>query len=80
MVSRFRYYTAGYLRDFVLTCSNDQLARLSHANSGAGVAMIVGHSHVVETVKFLPSLQANKILDEYITKTLNNFLQFLWSY
>lgn len=59
--------------DFVLTCSNDQLARLSHANSGAGVAMIVGHSHVVETVKFLPSLQANKILDEYITKNTEQF-------
>lgn len=59
--------------DFVLTCSNDQLARLSHINSGVGVAMFVGHTHVVESVKFLPKIQANELIDEYITKNIDQF-------
>ncbi|KAL6450820.1 PAC1 Nuclear distribution protein PAC1 [Candida maltosa Xu316] len=59
--------------DFILTCSNDQSARLSHVNSGVGVVMFVGHTHVVETVKFLPKIQANEIIDEFITKNIDQF-------
>ncbi|EGW31222.1 uncharacterized protein SPAPADRAFT_67304 [Spathaspora passalidarum NRRL Y-27907] len=58
--------------DFILTCSNDQSTRLSHASSGTGLCLIVGHTHVVETCKFLPSL-SNFLLDKYITKNEDLF-------
>lgn len=41
------------LGEFVLTCSNDQSVRLSH-ESGTGIAMLLGHTHVIEAVRFLP--------------------------
>ncbi|CAI5758507.1 unnamed protein product [Candida verbasci] len=57
--------------DFILTCSNDQSARLSH-DSGTGIVLMIGHSHVIESVKFLPS-HSNKIIDEYITNNIEKF-------
>ncbi|KAG7662950.1 LIS1 [[Candida] subhashii] len=57
--------TDNSLGDFILTCSNDQSARLSHINSRIGLAVLIGHTHVVETVKFLP-MHSNHIIDSYI--------------
>lgn len=51
--------------DFVLTASNDQSARLSHAALGTGLALVLGHTHVVECVRFLP-LVSNRVLDKYL--------------
>lgn len=52
---------ASAVGDFLLTCSNDQLVRLLHA-SGCGVALLLGHTHVVERVRFLP-LASNAFID-----------------
>lgn len=60
------------LGDFILTCSNDQSVRLSHAESGTGVALLIGHTHVVETVKFLP-LHSNYYLDKYLVENPDSF-------
>lgn len=54
------------LGDFIITCSNDHLVRLLHAESGTGLALLIGHKHVVEAVKFLP-LISNKTIDKYLT-------------
>lgn len=56
--------------DFLLTCSNDQSIRLSHASSGIGLALLLGHTHVIETVKFLPML-SNKYIDGYVLLILD---------
>ncbi|KAK6460145.1 WD40-repeat-containing domain protein [Scheffersomyces coipomensis] len=53
------------LGDFVITCSNDQSIRLTHATTGTGLSMLIGHTHVIETVKFLP-ITSNFILDKYL--------------
>ncbi|KAG7194975.1 protein with putative role during mitosis [Scheffersomyces spartinae] len=53
------------LGDFLLTCSNDQSARLTHAESGVGLAILIGHTHVVETAKFLP-IHSNIYIDKYL--------------
>lgn len=58
--------------DFVLTCSNDHSVRLSHAGLGTGVALLIGHTHVVETVRFLPLL-ANAHLDKYLENNIGLF-------
>lgn len=60
------------LGDFLLTCSNDQSIRLTHAESGTGIALLIGHSHVIERVKFLP-LSSNYILDKYIKENSSAF-------
>ncbi|KAK6200498.1 WD40-repeat-containing domain protein [Scheffersomyces amazonensis] len=60
------------LGDFILTCSNDQSIRLSHADTGTALAFIVAHTHVVETVKFLP-LTSNFILDKYLNNYISEF-------
>lgn len=53
------------LGDFIVTCSNDQSIRLSHAESGTGLSLSIGHTHVIECVKFLP-FHSNYIIDKYI--------------
>ncbi|KAI5959515.1 LIS1 [Candida pseudojiufengensis] len=58
--------------EFVLTCSNDQSGRLTHAQSGIGIAMMIGHSHVIETIKFLP-LTSNIIIDKYLKENQDFF-------
>lgn len=58
--------------DFIVTCSNDQLVRLSHAELGTGIAQLLGHTHVVETVKFLPVL-SNPYLDKFLEDNINGF-------
>lgn len=60
------------LGDFLLTCSNDQSVRLSHGDSGTGLCLLVGHSHVVELVRFLPML-ANVHIDKYVLQNLDRF-------
>ncbi|KAI5968486.1 LIS1 [Candida theae] len=60
------------LGDFVLTCSNDQSARLSHGQSGTGVALLIGHSHVIEAVRFLPKL-SNSVIDTFIMNNSDLF-------
>ncbi|ABN64861.2 protein with possible role during mitosis [Scheffersomyces stipitis CBS 6054] len=60
------------LGDFVVTCSNDQSVRVSHAESGAGLALLIGHTHVIEKVKFLPAV-SNTILDKFLKE---NHAQF----
>lgn len=60
------------LGDFLLTCSNDHLVRLSHADLGLGVALLIGHTHVVETVKFFPRL-AHIYLDKFVKDNLGLF-------
>lgn len=57
---------------FLLTCSNDQLVRLLH-ESGAGLALLLGHTHVVETVKFLPQL-SNKHIDTYLRQNKHPYV------
>lgn len=51
--------------DFLLTCSNDQSVRLTHASSSTGLALLIGHSHVVERVKFLPPT-SSYFIDKFI--------------
>ncbi|CAH2354749.1 nuclear distribution protein Pac1p [[Candida] railenensis] len=51
--------------EFLLTCSNDQSIRLTHAESGTGLALLIGHSHVIERVKFLP-VSSNYYVDKYL--------------
>lgn len=58
--------------DFVLTCSNDQSVRLSHARSGNGISLLLGHTHVVERAKFLP-LQSNLIIDGFLERNSGSF-------
>ncbi|CAK9437787.1 uncharacterized protein LODBEIA_P21650 [Lodderomyces beijingensis] len=58
--------------DFLVTCSNDQSARLTHAPSGTGIAMLISHTHVIESVRFLPTI-SNHILDTYISNNLDLF-------
>ncbi|ODV81492.1 nuclear distribution protein PAC1 [Suhomyces tanzawaensis NRRL Y-17324] len=58
--------------DFILTCSNDQSARLSHADSGTGLALLIGHNHVIEAIKFLP-LTSNIIIDKYLKDNITLF-------
>lgn len=53
------------LGDFLVTCSNDQSIRVSHAESGTGLSLSIGHTHVIECVKFLP-FHSNFIIDKYI--------------
>lgn len=60
------------LGDFLVTCSNDQSVRLSHAESGTGIALLIGHTHVVETVKFLP-LHSNFYLDTFLSQNPDLF-------
>ncbi|KAK6455833.1 WD40-repeat-containing domain protein [Scheffersomyces xylosifermentans] len=60
------------LGDFIVTCSNDQSVRLSHAESGTGLALLIGHSHVVEKVAFLPSV-SNIIVDKYLKDNFSLF-------
>lgn len=60
------------LGDFVITCSNDQSIRLSHAESGTGLALLIGHGHVVEAVKFLP-LHSNNFIDKFIEANPSRF-------
>lgn len=61
------------LGDFILTCSNDQSLRLSHADSGTGLCLLVGHTHVVELVRFLP-MHANTHIDKYVEDNIGRFL------
>lgn len=63
------------LGDFLITCSNDQSVRLSH-ESGTGIALLLGHSHVVETVKFLP-MYSNEIVDKFILQNMDRFPNLL---
>lgn len=58
--------------DFILTCSNDHSLRLSHAESGTGLALLIGHGHVVEKAKFLP-LYSNKFIDKYLESNSTKF-------
>lgn len=53
------------LGDFMVTCSNDQSIRLSHVDSETGLALLLGHSHVIESVLFLPML-SNSYIDKYL--------------
>lgn len=63
---------AGKESDYLLTCSNDQSIRLSHAESGTGLSLLIGHGHVVEAVKFLPSY-SNKFIDLFLQKNTTRF-------
>lgn len=63
------------LGDFIVTCSNDQSVRLSH-ESGTGLALLLGHSHVIESVRFLP-MYSNAYLDKVILLNMNRFPQLL---
>lgn len=60
------------LGDFLLTCSNDLSARLSHAASATGLALALGHNHVVECCRFLPQLSWPHI-DSYIAENPQSF-------
>lgn len=60
------------LGDFLLTCSNDQSIRLSHAESGTGLALLIGHTHVIECVKFLPQ-HSNHFIDNYLKENASLF-------
>lgn len=68
--------TKASLGDFLLTCSNDQSVRLSHANSGIGLALLLGHTHVIESVRFLPML-SNMYLDEFALLNIDRFSSLL---
>lgn len=57
--------------DFLLTASSDQSVRLSHS-LGTGLAMLIGHTHVVETAKFLP-MAACKHIDAHVLRHLDKF-------
>jgi len=63
------------LGDFIVTCSNDQSVRISH-ESGTGLALLLGHSHVIETVRFLP-MYSNEYLDKFILKNMDRFPSLL---
>lgn len=63
---------ASDLGDFCLTCSNDQSVRLSHPDSGTGISLLIGHTHVVEAVKFLP-LHSNIHIDKYLQDNADSF-------
>lgn len=63
------------LGDFIITCSNDQSVRLSH-ESGSGLALLLGHSHVIETVRFLP-MYSNEYLDKVILQNMERFPHLL---
>ncbi|WEJ93199.1 Lissencephaly-1 [Yamadazyma tenuis] len=63
--------TSGF-GDFLLTCSNDQSIRLSHAESGMGLSLLIGHGHVVEDVKFLP-LHSNRFIDQFLDENGSRF-------
>ncbi|KAG5418125.1 LIS1 [Candida metapsilosis] len=63
---------SGKFGDFVLTCSNDQSARLSHGQTGTGIALLIGHSHVIEAVRFLPKL-SNPVIDSFIESNSDSF-------
>lgn len=60
------------LGDFIVTCSNDQSVRLSHPESGTGLSLLIGHTHVIETVKFLP-LHSNFFIDKYLIDNSESF-------
>lgn len=60
------------LGDFLVTCSNDQSVRLSHGESGTGLALLIGHTHVIETVRFLPVYSA-PVIDKYLKDNSLNF-------
>ncbi|WPK26552.1 hypothetical protein PUMCH_003910 [Australozyma saopauloensis] len=64
------------LGEFVLTCSNDQSVRLSHALLGVGLALLLGHTHVVEAVRFLP-MRSNKYVDKYILENMDRYTSYL---
>lgn len=64
------------LGEFILTCSNDQSVRLSHGPLGVGLALLVGHTHVVETVRFLP-MMSNKFIDKYILENMDRYSSYL---
>lgn len=64
--------TRSSMGDFLLTCSNDQSIRLSHADTGIGLALLLGHTHVIECVKFLPHL-SNKYIDGFVLQNLDKF-------
>lgn len=57
--------------EYVLTCSNDHSVRLLH-HSGTGLALLLGHTHVVEAVRFLP-LRANCHIDAYLLQNMERF-------
>lgn len=57
--------------EYVLTCSSDHSVRLLH-HSGAGLALLLGHKHVVEAVKFLP-LRSNRYIDAYLLENMARF-------
>lgn len=59
------------LGDFIVTCSNDHSVRLSH-DSGTGLALLLGHSHVIETVRFLP-MYSNEHIDKFILQNIDRF-------
>lgn len=63
------------LGDFLVTCLNDQSIRLSH-ESGTGLALLLGHTHVIETVRFLP-MYANTHVDKHILQNLDRFPDLL---
>lgn len=64
------------LGDFVLTCSNDQSVRLSHGLLGVGLALLLGHTHVVEAVRFLP-MRTNKYIDKYVLNNMERYSSYL---
>lgn len=57
--------------EYVLTCSNDHSVRLLH-HSGTGLALLIGHTHVVEAVRFLP-LRSNRHIDAYLLENMDRF-------
>lgn len=57
--------------EYVLTCSNDHSVRLLH-HSGTGLALLLGHTHVVEAVRFLP-LRSNPHIDAYLLENMDRF-------
>lgn len=63
------------LGDFLLTCSNDQSVRLSH-DLGTGLALLLGHTHVVEAVRFLP-MHSNELVDKFLLLNLDRFPNLL---
>lgn len=64
------------LGEFVLTCSNDQSVRLSHGLLGVGLALLLGHTHVVEAARFLP-LISSRYIDKYIIDNMDRYKSYL---
>lgn len=64
------------LGEFVLSCSSDQSVRLSHALLGVGLALLLGHTHVIEAVRFLP-MRSNKYIDAYILGNMDRYSSYL---